>query len=101
MKWSAMDTIERQAAIEAIDGTRNKFNGDYDDRSTFGVVSDCVDALKKLPSAQKKCNWICKDGIIRCSVCKKVYLEIPSYFNYCPNCGSKTYPPATMAGGFF
>lgn len=67
------DLIKRQDAINAcLDGF-------------CACVNDCVNEIKKLPSAQKTGHWDDSCYMQRCSVCggrgKKSY-------KYCPYCGS-------------
>lgn len=73
------DLIKRQDAINAcLDGW-------------CACVKDCVDEIKKLPSAepvQKTGKWNDIGGVIRwgCPICHHAY-EVKS--NYCPNCGAR------------
>lgn len=80
------DLISRQDAIDAC------LNG------YCACVSDCVDEIKKLPSAQKTGHWIPwkayygKDrkswsDELKCSECG--YKWGDEEYRFCPNCGAK------------
>ncbi len=75
------DLIKRQ---DAIDACLNGF---------CACVSDCVDEIEKLPSAQKTGKWGCTthygDRYIVCSVCHAERRDdLSSGWNYCPCCGA-------------
>ena len=104
------DTISRQAAIEALMSLtiyKSKREivqaADKDENSWIGGVTECIDEIEDLPSAQPErktgqlkyesaYNWF------RCNVCRKIYpSEFMQYFdscqyqpgfNFCPNCGA-------------
>lgn len=78
------DLIKRQDAIDAC------LNG------CCACVGDCVDEIKKLPSAQKTGKWInANDGkwntceILKCSACGEMDNRMYRTDNYCPNCGAR------------
>ena len=88
-----MDLIERRAAIDALEATKDKSaKGDI---GCFynTIIQNNIDALKSLPSAQpdrKTGKWILKPniyGVVYCSECD-FELHINNT-NFCPNCGAK------------
>lgn len=70
------DLISRQAAIEAVSEACFELRG---------VFGRCEDALKALPSAQKKGHWIDEETNYLCSECHR-----GCWVNsdYCPWCGA-------------
>lgn len=105
------DLISREDAIEAL-------TKEYMAVGILGeqwAISQCIDAIKKLPSAQRKGEWEDRDVFLqkvtcgengvaieewqsaRCSCCKRYHTTPYMYrfedYNFCPNCG------ADMIGG--
>ena len=70
------DTISRQAAIDAVSKACFELRG---------VFGRCEDALKALPSAQKKGHWVDEGTNYSCSECHRG-CWVNS--NYCPWCGA-------------
>lgn len=84
------DLIDRQAAIEAVDGLPNCYNG-YSDTYDKACI---IGLLEELPSAERKGKWIDVERaprVYRCSVCGYA-LEAQEWgirSNYCPHCGAR------------
>lgn len=102
------DLIEREDAIDAIEGTdwyhqnRNKdmvSGANSDEHQAWYKAEDVYKALKEVPSADRpQGEWIYTDddvfaGEYTCSNCNK-RAEVDLYgqwilSNYCPNCGCR------------
>lgn len=89
------DLISRQDAIEALN--KMKIYRPLD--SDRYVISDCLNRIVNLPSAQpKKGHWIMTHDYFtgesiyyaKCSICGEDSLEEG---NYCHNCGAKMVDP--------
>lgn len=88
------DTISRQAAIDAL-GEEPEVRSDNDqyDQYDLGLNNqwwDDVNAIKALPSAQRKGKWIRNndsDHAWKCSVCGCGYTDYR--LNYCYDCGAE------------
>lgn len=82
-----MDLIKREDAIKAVSEPFDRKYWQYTTRS----IRDTVRALKDIPSAENKGEWLFKEitddyhitGL--CSVCK----ERRRIDNFCPNCGAR------------
>ena len=90
------DLISRQAAIKAVRKLyikEPKINNDY----VYNMgIDEADDAIRGLPSAERRGRWIRTEEDGYCSICncdmpmykedwEWRYLETP----YCPNCGAK------------
>ena len=71
-----MDLIDRQAAIDAMKDT---FKG------TMVGTRVAVDAINRLPSAEKSGKWIGD----KCSVCGEERAWYGCNPSYCPDCGCR------------
>ncbi len=94
-----MDLIDRQAAIDALWKVHQNRPLDSD----RWVITDCLQEIDKLPSAQperKKGKWINDNGLYQCSCCKHLWSELwwvencpmermYKIMRYCPNCGAE------------
>jgi hypothetical protein len=99
----ATDTINRQAAIEALTENKEMINAvldsltlDYNTRryqeQRRGQINEDIETIKELPSAQperKKGKWI-RESLVtnypyKCSACIKYTRAM---YDFCPNCGA-------------
>ena len=73
------DLIKRQ---DAIDACLNGF---------CACVSDCVDEIEKLPSAQKTGKWMIEDchAATYQYCCSECYAHHRARYDYCPTCGAR------------
>ena len=94
------DLISRQDAIDALEREKTYSTAykdgytqtDYFKQYNMGLT-DGIKALNKLPSAQKRGEWIpvCRGKQCNCSVCGEGYdhtYEFIEDWNFCPNCGA-------------
>lgn len=89
------DLISRQDAIDAL--KKMKINKPLD--SDRWVISDCLNAIVSLPSAQperKIGRWICSDDMWECGVCSRCgwdsgdpWEHCLKNLKYCSNCGAE------------
>lgn len=81
------DLISRQEAIDAINQwiEMDKYYHPYSKGKTI-LVSEAIDEIQRLPSAQKTGKWVQKTFTYRCSACQEDS-EWPS--EYCPWCGAR------------
>ena len=86
------DLISRQAAIDALTALEEP----APTARHLSAIYDCEDAIKALPSAERRGRWIRTGEDGYCSICncdmpmykedwEWRYLETP----YCPNCGAR------------
>lgn len=88
------DTISRQDAIDAMWDALHDYKGEYDERSSYGVLCDVEKKLMTLQSAQperkkgymkiKVISAVDGEGLF-CENCD-AYCLSPLY-NFCPKCG--------------
>ena len=90
------DLISRQAAIDALN--KMKIYRPLD--SDRYVISDCLNKIVNLPSAQKKGHWnFVGDNLFKCTCCGemyttqqlnglRVYDKDPYCPFFCPHCGA-------------
>lgn len=86
------DYIDRQAAIDALDGEIT-VTGKANAEAVRGYVNLVADRIKRLPSAEielvKRGRWIAI-GNTGLAQCKCGYMtDRYCIYNYCPNCGAK------------
>jgi hypothetical protein len=90
------DLIRRQDAIDALN--KMKIYRPLD--SDRYVISDCLNKIVNLPSAQKKGHWnFVGDNLFKCTCCEemyttqqlnglRVYDKDPYCPFFCPHCGA-------------
>ncbi len=84
------DLISRQAAIDALNELKIYRPLDSD----RWVISDCLNKIVNLPSAERRGRWeeLYKNNY-KCSVCGSWWTcegsPIERGFDYCPTCGSR------------
>ena len=84
------DTINRQAAIDAVINESREVDSRYLISERIIHECDAVEALSLLPSAQPKMGkwkYVERWSTFECSLCGGD--AIRNTFNYCPNCGAK------------
>lgn len=84
------DLISRKDLGAAIDNwlAIDRYYHPYSKQKTI-PVSELVDIIKLLPSAQRKGKWIYLNGLdaFECSVCGRQMVR--NIFDYCPWCGAE------------
>ena len=95
------DLIDRQAAIDALDGEFN-ITGRENAETIRDYINGVNKKLRELPSAERTGRWINgNEGnwnaviVPKCSICGETFYEMnvningEYTYNYCPNCGAR------------
>lgn len=104
---NALDTISRQAAIDALkehralycDNTPDTFSKlSYAEKSRVDELDMAISTLVNLPSVQPqrgRGKWLCSDDLYETAVCSccgwdttEPWQHIKSWFEFCPHCGA-------------
>jgi hypothetical protein len=89
-----MSLIKREDAIKAIEEHGKRLSRTWGRKYTKAheaIVLDCIGALKDIPLAENKGEWIGKGDYeaisVKCSICGRDNGLNAS--NFCPNCGAR------------